>query len=168
MNINQFLEQLPCFWQGVLASITAAIILAIFTYVWKVLPKPTRGGAIRRKAELKRLEEKLRSGQAYERTEAIAVYTFNTLKFLFLGNLFWVLPEAIEPYIYIRTNENILFVIIGLYSIKFISLALFFWGLVWISRFTSVVAAGTAPIIDRKSDNSASSKSWWQIWKSSK
>lgn len=119
-------DNIPQFWKGVLSSIVAAIICGIAVYLFRVFFRQGtdwfRTKNENRQRQIDQLRIHLNSTKATERMEAYLFFTFNTLKYLFLGNILWVLPEAVDA---IGWSQP-------LYFLKAASLYCFFLGLRWV------------------------------------
>jgi hypothetical protein len=125
--MNDYLENLPDFWQGVLASITAGILLAIAVAAGRASSGSVRTWFRGRRERLSRLRGMLQQGNDLTKTHASLILIFNTLKWILLGNILWVAPDALD--------------VLGLYPVFIIcqmaSLICFCLGLRWVSFFVS-------------------------------
>ncbi len=131
--MGDIIKNLSDFSQGILASVLGGLILAILFFVLRIFSKQIRESARVRKAKLKDLKQQVRANVASERTEAGMMFMFRVLMYLFLGNIAWVLPEAINA-------------VLGFYPaylLKFVSLLFFVLGLRWVSRYYSAKSAVT-------------------------
>ncbi len=125
------LANIPEFWQGVLASLVAAVIFAITVALLRFVSTGANDWFTRRKAQREMLKQALVKGNDLLKTHAAMRLIFHTLKWLFIGNMLWILPEAAEatfPYIFSRS----------IFIFKFGSLVCFFLGMRWISFYASL------------------------------
>jgi len=123
---GQALSDIPDFWQGVLASLVAAAILGLIGFVFKISSKQVQRRNQKTREYVNQLEQKLSGKDPSERTEAAVTFIFHALKNFFIGNIFWVLPEALDAFLWGFPP---------VFAIKFVSLAFFFLGLTWIYRY---------------------------------
>ena len=116
-------EDLPQFWQGVVTSIVAAIIFSISVYLLRLVSRQSREWfqtrSQRRKRQIDQLRTHLDSSDSAQRNEAYLFLTFSTLKYLFIGNILWVLPEALSifglwPVMFAMKVASSIFFILGL------------------------------------------------------
>lgn len=129
--MGDIIKNLSEFWQGFLASLSAGLILTILLFVLRIFSKQIRESSRVRKAKLRDLKKQITADPPSERTEAAMIFIFHVLKYLFLGNITWVLPEAI----------NAIFGFYPAYLLKFLSLLFFLLGLKWIYFYYSAKTA---------------------------
>ena len=118
----EFWNSLPAFYRGLATSIIGGIILAIIFFILRIFGNSVRLKKEARTVRIQRIERKLRSTTPAERTEASMSLIFNTLKYLFVGLILWILPEAINPLIHFEP----------IYMVRLVSLICFMLGLKWI------------------------------------
>ncbi|MBT3044964.1 MAG: hypothetical protein KME67_19060 [Candidatus Thiodiazotropha sp. (ex Codakia orbicularis)] len=123
--MNDLIEQIPVFWQGVLASIVAGMILTILGYIFSTSIKQWRKNLSSHKNLKRIIANKLQSNGMIPRLDGSIFCLFQTVKYLFFANIFWVLPETV----YMFGELTIL--------IKLLSLFFFVMGLKWIYFYTS-------------------------------
>jgi len=122
--MDNLIEQIPVFWQGVLASIIAGIILTILGYMFSISANQWRKNSSLNKDLRRVVANKLQSSGMIPRIDGSIYCLFQTIKYLFFGNILWVLPEAI----YLG--------FVGIF-VKLTSLIFFIIGLRWIYFYTS-------------------------------
>ncbi len=88
--------QIPEFWKGVLSSITAALILTGVGLAFRIVFSSVREWFRGRRFAMQALREQLVAQNATTRLEVNLQILFNVLKWLVLGGLFWVIPDAIN------------------------------------------------------------------------
>ena len=133
---------IPQFWKGVVTSIVATILCAIAVFLFRAFSTQTRDALKRRRENreklISKLEYQMASPDAAARSDANQYFTFKVLQYLFLGNILWVLPEAIdvvfpyfEPYLYI---------------VKAVGLVCFALGLRWIYLYFKLKSNSDQPL----------------------
>ena len=127
--MDEFINSIPSFWQGVLASLVAATIFAIVVALLRSWFSGYRHWQDRGKKEKEALKKEYTEGNDLQKTHASLKLIFNTLRWLFIGNILWIAPEAIGPFIYFD----------AIYLLKFASLVCFAIGLRWVSFFIDAV-----------------------------
>jgi hypothetical protein len=102
MNFNfhfpNFLDRVSPFWQGVLASLLAGIILAIASKLYGTYSRRARDARMRRQKRLEILIGDVRSPDSVTRVEAYFQIVFTLLEFLFLASIFWVLSIVLSVF----------------------------------------------------------------------
>lgn len=126
--MTEIWKTIPQFWQGVITSVVATILCAIAVYLFRTFSTQTRDALKRRHEKrekvMSKLEYQMASPDATARSDANQYFTFSVLRYLFLGNILWILPEAID----------VIFPYFGpyLYLVRAIGLVCFALGLRWI------------------------------------
>ncbi len=87
--------RIPEFWKGVLASITGALILMGVGFALRIVSSSAREWMRNRRFAIQAIREQLVAQNGETRIEANLQILFNVLKWLILGGLFWVIPDAI-------------------------------------------------------------------------
>ncbi|MBL7075077.1 hypothetical protein ISS37_07555 [candidate division KSB1 bacterium] len=89
-------EQIPEIWQGVLASITGAVIIAIVVKLWSLSSGRARVSRERRQFEMEQLRARLSSPDSVARVEGYFIALFTLLKYLFFGSILWVVAWTLS------------------------------------------------------------------------
>jgi len=127
--MNEFINSIPSFWQGVLASLVAAAIFTIAIALSRTWFSGYRDWMDRGKKKKEELTKEYAEGNDLQKIHASLKLVFNTLKWLFIGNILWIAPEAIGPFLYFQP----------IYLLKIASLVCFAIGLRWVSFFVGVM-----------------------------
>ena len=123
--MTSLINQIPAFWQGVVASIFGGMFLAVLGYVFSTSLKQWKRSVSSQRNIRNAVVSNLTASGMIPRIEASIYCLFQTIKYLFFANIFWVLPETL--YLFVE------FAIL----VKIISLAFFVLGLKWIYLYTA-------------------------------
>lgn len=93
--MNDLWATIPQFWKGVLSSITGALILTGLAFALRIASSSVREWMRNRRFAIQAIREQLVAQNVGTRIEANLQILFNVLKWLILGGLFWVIPDAI-------------------------------------------------------------------------
>jgi hypothetical protein len=118
--MNTLIEKLPVFWQGVLASIIAAIIIGIVLKLASFFVSSVKESKQDKRRRMDELKEKVLSPDSVSRVEGYFLFLFRLLQYLFIANILWAISPVLqfEPFLFFLA-------IIG-------SLLFFYLGLRWI------------------------------------
>lgn len=119
-DVSNIISGNPTFWQGVLASMLATILIAIFLKLYSLLSSRARDNKLKEAEQLLALQAKMRSSDSIIRVEGYFVALFTLLKYLFIASIFWI-SSSLSPVLFLRT-------IFG-----FVSLIVFYFGLRWLA-----------------------------------
>jgi hypothetical protein len=126
------------FWQGVVSSVLATIIIAIAVKLWGLFSTQAQQSQQRRQDQFKDLRAKMASPDSVVRVEGYFVTLFTILRFLFIGSILWVLAWSIN-----------LFAPRAALLVALASLVIYYLGLRWLYNTlkpagpTSIGAGGT-------------------------
>lgn len=93
--MNEFYQQLPEFWRGVLSSIAAALILALAGLLAKVFWSSARETWAERQQKLQALRKRLVSDDSSVRIEANIQLIFSVLMWITIAGIFWFVPDML-------------------------------------------------------------------------
>lgn len=133
------LDHVPAFWQGVLASILATIVVAIAIKLWSLFSTQAQQSQQRRQQQVKDLRAKMASSDSVVRVEGYFVTLFTVLKLLFIGSILWVLAWSIS---FFKATASLV--------VALASLVIYYLGLRWLystlrpAGATSTDTAGVA------------------------
>lgn len=88
--MNDIINKIPQFWQGVIGSILATILILIFTKVFGLFSNEIKESKKQRAKKLEELKEKILSQDSVSRVEGYFQILFTILKYLFVANISWV------------------------------------------------------------------------------
>ena len=97
---------IPVFWQGVLSSITAALILIALTFALRISLSSVREWMRNRQIAIQAIREQLFASEANTRIEANLQIMVNVLKWLIFSGLFWLVPDLL----YFLFRVDVLFI----------------------------------------------------------
>jgi len=95
--MTEWFETLPMLWQTVLGGITVILLWEITKLLFKIFSKQASLSRSSRQNKIDRLKQFINSDSPAERTEGSVEFIFTILRYLFIGNLLWALPEVFSP-----------------------------------------------------------------------
>lgn len=126
-TINQFISQIPEFWSGVIASIVGGIFLTIFYYLLRISFASSKQREEKNALFKADIENKMK-GNDLDKSHAALHLIFQTLKWLFLGNLLWIASEFSQLFRYF--GEEVTMVVF--FAFKISALLCFLTGVQWV------------------------------------
>ena len=94
-NMSALLNSVPPFWEGVLASLVAALIFAILVALLRIFSGTARNWSDQKLEAKRKLIHKLKEGNDLDKSQASLTIIFHVLKWLFLGNLLWMISDSV-------------------------------------------------------------------------
>lgn len=134
--MNNYFNTIPEFWQGVFASIVATIICAIIVGTARIWWSSYNDWIIQRQKIKENFKNELTKGNDIQKIDAGIKSIFEIIKWLFIGNMFWVIPEVIVPFVVFPIS----------YLLKLISVISFSYGLWWIYYFITIKKSPNASL----------------------
>jgi H+/gluconate symporter-like permease len=129
----EWFKQIPEFWQGWIGNLLATVTVAIVVLIYKTYSNKYKNKKKAKEKELEGLKAKLNSSDAATRTEGLIDFVFIVLKYYFIANILWIIPEAISPVLYYIVGG--MPTDFGISLLKLIGLIYFCLGLNWIAKY---------------------------------
>ena len=93
--MNEFYQQLPEFWRGVISSIAAALLFALAVLLARIFWASARETWAARRQKLQALRKRLVSADASVRIEANIQLIFSVLMWITIAGIFWFVPDML-------------------------------------------------------------------------
>jgi len=126
------MDQIPQFWQGVVASLMAAIIFAIIASLLRFSFSSIQRLSHETNNKKERLK-RLLSGNDLDKPRAVIILILHMLRWLFIGNMLWILSGSVEYFLWGLGIEIVQFI---KFFLTFTSIMCFYLGLRWVVFFT--------------------------------
>jgi hypothetical protein len=94
------IDKIPQFWQGVLASLLATIVVAIAAKLWAVISTQARENQCRKQQCIQDIRSKMKSGDSILRVEGYFTALFTLLKYIFVSIILWVVAWGVSFFEY--------------------------------------------------------------------
>ena len=128
--MNSYIDSIPSFWQGVIASIVATVLIAVAVGAFKIWSGSYNSWRDGLKVKYARLRADYEKGNDLTKIHMSVSVIFNVLKWLLLGNLLWVAPGFAAPFL------DIYLVTIVFHFFSVVAFCVGLWWVYFFSTFT--------------------------------